>query len=51
MRAAWACAIAVQGGLRTSLMVTLLIEQVELQLTGHDRVVTLGLERIDHLDQ
>ncbi|MNF12089.1 hypothetical protein D3C80_2134730 [compost metagenome] len=32
-------------------MVALLIEQVKLQFAGHDRVIALGLERIDDLDQ
>src|SRR5690606_4886600 len=44
-------AIPVERRLRPALAVALLVEQVELKLAGHHRVVTLGLERIDHPSQ
>ncbi len=49
--AARATAIGVQRRLRPAIAVALGVQQVELQLAGHHRVVTLGLEPVDHLDQ
>ncbi|MNE47569.1 hypothetical protein D3C80_1419800 [compost metagenome] len=49
--AAWPAAVVVQGRLRSALGITLLVEQVELQLAGHHRVVAVSLECIDGAQQ
>ncbi|MNO72794.1 hypothetical protein D3C76_637480 [compost metagenome] len=49
--AAWATAIVVQCRLWAALGITLLVKQVELQLAGHHRVVTIGLQRFDGAQQ
>ncbi|MNE44816.1 hypothetical protein D3C80_1390640 [compost metagenome] len=49
--AAWATAIVVQCRLWAALGITLLVEQVELQLAGHHRVVAVGFQRFDGAQQ
>ncbi|MCY1355356.1 hypothetical protein D9M69_417720 [compost metagenome] len=49
--AARPAAVAVERRLRAAGGVALLVEQVELQLAGHHRVIAVGLERLDDLDQ
>ncbi|MNM48523.1 hypothetical protein D3C81_595090 [compost metagenome] len=51
LRAARTSAVIVQGGLRTALGIALLVEQKELQLTRHHRVVAVRLECGDGAQQ
>ncbi|MNN33771.1 hypothetical protein D3C81_1475410 [compost metagenome] len=44
-------AVRVQCRLRAAVVIAFGIEQVELQFAGHHRVITLGLEPVDNLDQ
>ncbi|MNM45845.1 hypothetical protein D3C81_567730 [compost metagenome] len=48
---AWAAAVVVQRRLRAALGISLLVEQVELQLAGHHRMVAVGLQRLDGTQQ
>lgn len=43
--------VGIQRRLRAPLRVALLVEQVELQLAGHHRVIAVGFELLDHPHQ
>jgi len=44
-------AIGIQRRLRTAVVIAFGVEQIELQFARHHRVITLGLEAVDDLDQ
>ena len=51
LRASRSPAVGVKCRLRPAVAVAFLVEQVKLQLAGHHRVETIGLERLDHPQQ
>ncbi|MNQ94630.1 hypothetical protein D3C85_1101530 [compost metagenome] len=51
LRVSRSTAVSVQRRLRATVVIALGVEQIELQLAGHYRVITLGLQAVDHADQ
>ncbi|KWV87210.1 hypothetical protein PFLmoz3_03058 [Pseudomonas fluorescens] len=51
LRRTRAIAIHIPRRLRAAVAVGLLVEQIELQLRRHHRVITVGLERLDNIGQ
>ncbi|MNE24933.1 hypothetical protein D3C80_1182450 [compost metagenome] len=51
LRVSRSTTVRVQRRLRATVVVALGVQQVELQFAGHHRVVTLGFQTVDHIDQ